>query len=125
MELRNKKTGEIRNGRVVVIFQNNDKFPNPLERHPVESLAKLNEEWEDYKSAEPLIKDEKVRKAVREWAECCRIPLLKHYFSNGFSCFICKDKEDNEYCLDFTFRIDNLAPEHIYTIAELCGEEEE
>ena len=48
MKLRDKETGEIKDGRIEIVFQNNDKFPNPLERHTVESIAELNEGWEDY-----------------------------------------------------------------------------
>ena len=42
MKLRNKKTGEVK---------------------------EFNEDWEDVEPKEPLIKDEKFRKAVRAWAE--------------------------------------------------------
>ena len=37
------------------------------------NLAELNDKWEDYKPVEPLIKDEKIRKAVRTWAEASGI----------------------------------------------------
>jgi hypothetical protein len=60
MKLRNKKTGEIVDGWAFVPAKYN-------------SLAELNEEWEDYKPAEPLIKDEKIRKAVRAWADMNKI----------------------------------------------------
>ena len=74
MKLRNKKTGEI--GKLhcdmnVIptkygVFEDTD-----IRGHYWEyaSLAELNEDWEDYKPKEPLIKDEKIRKAVRAWAE--------------------------------------------------------
>lgn len=97
MKLRNKKTGEIREGRVEVIFQNNDKFPNPLERHVVESFAELNADWEDYKPAEPLIKDEKVKKLLGEVVE---LELTVNELSKRF------DEFNKHY-------------------VELCGEEEE
>lgn len=70
-------------------------------------------------SKEHLIKDEKARKLVLAWAECCCVSLVKHYLSNGLSCFICNDEEDNDYCLDFTFCINNLEAEHIYSVNEL------
>ena len=61
MKLRNKKTGEA----VYVDFQiplcNNDET---LGSYSVTSLEALNRSFEDYKPAEPLIKDEKIRKAV-------------------------------------------------------------
>ena len=59
MKLRNKKTGEIWEiGKVLT----ND-FPS------YETLSQINAEFEDYAPAEPLIKDEKIRKAVRAWWE--------------------------------------------------------
>ena len=83
------------------------------------SLAELNKNWEDYKSAEPLIKDDKVRKAVRAWAESVNLPSEETVFYN-----------DDEYSLGwyhceimFPKRIQGLK-EKEYTIAELCGEEE-
>ena len=79
--------------------------------------------WEDYEPKEPLIKDEKIRKIVREWAERCSFPILEHYLSNGFSCFLCT-VDGNDYCLDFNLRIDNLECGKLYYIAELCGEEQ-
>ena len=119
MKLRNKKTGEIKDGRSEVVFQNNDKFPNPLERHTFESLAELNEEWEDYTPAEPLIKDEKIRKAVRAWAEANKIT------SCFYDCDNVKSKFYNAvYVISFDafwFDGENFVN---YTIAELCGDEE-
>ena len=85
------------------------------------SLAELNEEWEDYTPKEPLIKDEKVRKAVRAWAEANSLTYV-HYKSedlgdrfNGF---------DFEYICFNPWKADNLKEYHDYTIEELCGEEE-
>ena len=74
---------------------------------------------------EPLIKDEKIRKAVRAWAEASGITKVTSYgdiFWLGFrsvntesvwkfECFYTDTKE---------FKLDKE-----YTIAELCGEEEE
>jgi hypothetical protein len=83
------------------------------------SLAELNEQWEDYKPAEPLIKDEKIRKAVRAWAEAdgadekiyLTIDENGSRFANKYGGYI-----------EFGFMID--MEERLYTIAELCGEEE-
>lgn len=69
-------------------------------------------------SKEPLIKDEKVRKAVRAWADVRGTYYLKKqsdYSLLGFECdisFTDKVFSDLEYLKE-------------YTIAELCGEEEE
>lgn len=87
-----------------------------------DSLDGVVEEWEDYKPAEPLIKDEKIRKAVRAWAEAngeednivftrsCEYSDYMFYTNGGGDiCF--------EQGIDLTTGS--------YTIAELCGEEEE
>ena len=119
MKLRNKKTGEIAEGYVRIGIQNNGKFPNPIEYHTCISFAELNEEWEDYKPKEPLIKDEKIRKAVRAWAE-----------ANGIGGCICKEEI---HCITFETErgmfisfenADPIPPEGNFTITELCGEEE-
>ena len=84
------------------------------------SLAEMMDEWEDYKPDEPLIKDEKIRKAVRAWAEADgadeKIYLTTDENGSRFA---------NKYggYIEFAFRID--MEERLYTIAELCGEEEE
>lgn len=131
MKLRNKNTGEV--------------WDIPKMRHPAcqeddisffvvqggvgklfsyHSIAELNADWEDYKPAEPLIKDEKIRKAVRAWAEACGAKQIKYsiapnqYYDadmgTGFSIkFLTKPVEVY------------LEEGKMYTIAELCGEEEE
>lgn len=124
MKLRNKKTGEIREFDSIGFRKGksngwDDFIPN------ADSLAEFNKEWEDYKPDEPLIKDEKIRKVVRAWAECCHVQVVNHYFCDCNSCFMFTDEGGNDCSLDFTFRIDNLESDVDYTIAELCGEEEE
>ena len=83
-----------------------------------EAIRMITRAWEEHDaSAEPLIKDEKIRKAVRVWADGNNIESV-HYdaFWRGFrrknsSITVWEELplEDNE----------------VYTIAELCGEEEE
>lgn len=117
MKLRNKKTGEA----VYVDFQiplcNNNEV---LGSYCVTSLKELNKSFEDYEPAEPLIKDEKIRKAVRAWAE-----------ANGIGGCICKEEI---HCITFETErgmfisfedADPIPPEGNYTIAELCGDDEE
>lgn len=130
MKLRNKKTGEITDlAKRGLLKSDNDNhiivYPNgTLKYYAYNSLAELNEEWEDYEPKEPLIKDEKVRKAVRAWAEACGAKQIKYsiapnqYYDadmgTGFSIkFLTKPVEVY------------LEEGKIYTIAELCGEEEE
>ena len=128
MRLKNKKTGEI--VKTNYIFGVSIPTTKTFGRNSYDqiaaydSLAELNEEWEDYKPAEPLIKDEKIRKAVRAWAEACGAKQIKYSISpnqyydadmgTGFSIkFLTKPVEVY------------LEDGKIYTVAELCGEEEE
>ena len=123
MRLRNKRTGEIFNWE-------EDDMPFGLGLPHPRTLAKLNEEWEDYEPKEPLIKDEKIRKAVRAWAEMNDIRFV-HMCS--------RTRKENARIVGqnalgrtFTMEIDNEYEIRVcfkdykesYTIAELCGEEE-
>lgn len=135
MKLRNKKTGEIVDDgfvrathdfqfdgqkHVLAVFKGNGHRPPERVSRAYTSLAELNEEWEDYKPTESLIKDEKIRKAVRAWAEAIKINGAKYdEFWRAFrfdNCTICFK---GEYCFS------ELEDGKNYTIAELCGEEEE
>ena len=131
MKLRNKKTGEI-----VTFISIEELHDDELEFTHINasghenalsysSLKKLNEEWEEYNPKEPLIKDEKIRKAVKVWAE-----------ANGFNAdyyeFNIKTLPAGtrfsvgHYDIEFIgFFIYELQTENSYTLAELCGEEEE
>lgn len=70
---------------------------------------------------EPLIKDEKIRKAVRAWAEAndfAKIEVThcrKHYLRIM--------NETTDILIEFSCFMDDLLDERVYTIAELCGEE--
>ena len=135
MKLRNKMTGEIcelghirqawreeKDGGMGYMFlkagDNNGIIYN--------SLAEMMDEWEDYKPVEPLIKDEKIRKAVRAWAEANYVE--KDGYNN------CKVEFDwgehrlkwIETSIEFNeiTGLENLEDGKIYTIDELCGEEE-
>ena len=85
-----------------------------------------------YKPAEPLIKDEKIRKAVRAWAEANDYGKDEEYqyedFSTGWKSWSLEhhqNGDDNE--IHFNGGIDFRKMNHqgYYTIDELCGEEEE
>ena len=114
MKLRNKKTGKIEDLSIYGITVGIRKEKQPF----YHSIAELNAEWEDYEPKEPLIKDEKIRKAVRAWAEATcsttlRVPSNFREFWGRRGLFIEFDHDDEcdaEY--------------ETYTIAELCGEEE-
>lgn len=110
MKLRNKKTGEIitlkDEGELALLKLIENALPIDL------SL------WEEIE--EPLIKDEKIRKAVRAWAEANNYSLVK--VSNDMA------SEPNYGNLQIHFEDADIVDEDkygVHTIAELCGEEEE
>ena len=121
MLLRNKKTGQ--EGNFII---NKDHFECvDLDCVPLYfSLSELLDEWEDYTPKEPLIKDEKIRKAIRAWAEANNIRAV--YYSPEEDGFYVKNFDDeivaSIYFGDKPIEEDGYG-EH-YTIAELCGEEE-
>ena len=135
MKLRNKKTGEIADlddwtltgaNDCITIESDTDK-KKIFDYH---SLAELNEEWEDYKPAEPLIKDERIRKAVRAWAEANGNKVFEvqvSYQSYGDGSWSLRETTSEEDCgLAFIGKIPGeLDLGSRYTIDELCGEEEE
>ena len=121
MKLRNKKTGEIIESACIGVFKH--KSSGDCERVDTEarSLEKVLEDWEDYKPAEPLIKDEKIRRAVRAWAnsfddvdEIKASDDYKEFWVDG-------------YLIEFERSFNDVESEHTYrrtNITELCGEEE-
>lgn len=125
MKLRNKKTGEIidleqwrleyyKSSGCITIT--NDKNQN--EQFCYGAFADMKDEWED---VEPLIKDEKIRKAVRAWAnsfddvdEIKASDDYKEFWIDG-------------YLIEFERSFNEVESEHTYrrtNIIELCGEEE-
>lgn len=125
MKLRNKKTGNIYtlSENLYIEYTQGGKIevraiiPGGNMSYYYDSLDKLNEDWEDVK--EPLIKDEKIRKAVRAWAEVNDFePDYKvRYGNNSYSLFSLEES------IEFNIRIEGLEHLKDYTIAELCGEE--
>lgn len=138
MKLRNKKTGDIVIKHIAITVDNEY-------RKTYSSLAELNEEWEDYKSHEPIFDDEKVVKAIRGWLAIQVQPIeavsiLCNKDNDGFFCYhlygyIAKARivdgkaavNNDLTAIGFEFRSDVYFEHmrgHDYTIAELCGEEE-
>lgn len=132
MKLRNKKTGEVVNvivyspiGNYNIRIWNDKDYLDPTCNDEYlgeyKTLADLNEEWEDYNPSEPLIKDEKIRKAVRAWAEV-------NEFEPRYSVRYCSSTytlTSRQASIEFNCSIKDLEGEKEYTIAELCGEEEQ
>ena len=92
-----------------------DKFPNIL-----------TDWFEEIKPAEPLIKDKKIRKAVRAWAEANEREYLLVIKSGGRI----EISDGSPHLIYISFHVDNDTLKSIddrtyYPIDELCGEEEE
>lgn len=121
MKLRNKKTGEIIEGNCFTdIVKKLHERGDVLCYGSLLNVDLFKEYWEEidsYEPREPLIKDEKIRKAVRAWAEVNKIDK-------------CECKEEM-HCVTFEtergmfISFENacpIPPEGNYTIKELCGE---
>ena len=124
MKLKNKKTGDAVYVDIQIPLFNNTK---ELGAYSVTSLKELNEHFEDYTPAEPLIKDEKIRKAVRAWAEANGFSVFEVYnrHFNYVKIHGVKDRYDpNGSNIEFMGTIAG-AEKRAYEIDELCGEEEE
>ena len=134
MKLRNKKTGMVADVQGIAIHnmsfdlydKNNKKLITDVQTIPsyYGSITELNEDWEDY-PAEPLIKDEKLRKALWVWADENRIKKVGFKLDKGNTSCACYFYDEScdicEFGLKFYLAID---ADKIYTITELCGEEE-
>ena len=138
MKLRNKKTGEIEylffnsypvSGDIVLEYYDENAESGYSEYCRYKTLAELNKEWEDYKPDEPLIKDEKFRRVVRWWA-VANDDMPKVLYDKDKDCIyspFASDKTDTSISLSFDniHVFEKLEHRKYYTIAELCGEEEE
>ena len=128
MRLRNKETGET--GYLELEKGDDEKYTglrvykNDFMYKRYDSLAGVLEEWEDYKPAEPLIKDEKIRKAVRAWAEASYLRGAIFDFDDGTMTLrgLKRRASISFDGLDFC-EFKHITAEY-HTIAELCGEEE-
>ena len=128
MKLRNKKTGEIADlAKRGLLKSDNDNhiivYPDgALKYYAYNSLAELNEEWEDYKPVEPLIEDQKTRKVFREWTNLFGAKRFRvdHLCNFGRTIFMSIDLvEEPEIGLPGFIGKDS----ETYTKVELCGEE--
>lgn len=137
MKLRNKNTGEIIDLDIANIkaqFGGISVIPEPAklggDEYVYHSLAELNSEWEDYTPKGPLIKDEKIRKAVRAWAEANRVMEARYSSCHDAECeFNARDDENKSIVfignfIEMNEKLD-LSGRTIYAIDELCGDEEE
>ena len=125
MKLINKKTGEIIDGGDYLNVY--DDLDHQGKSWHYNSLAELNEDWEDYVPKEPLIKDKKIRKAVRAWAEANRVAEARYSSCHDAECeFNARDDENKSIVFIGNFTEMNKELDYsgrtIYTIDKLCGE---
>ena len=120
MKARNKKTGSIyltHQEAVDFYYYKPTNEGSELVREHFDSIAALNKKWEDYKPAEPLIKDKKICKTLRAWRDC-----------NEDDCFYITDdsriEDGSGRNIDFHGQPFYGMKHRHYTIQELCGEEE-
>lgn len=122
MKLRNKKTGEIFDWQ-------EDMMPYGFGLPHPKSLAELNKEWEDYEPAEPLIKDAGMREVLRLWAKVNLIPsnatTIEYQLAETLTGTETEFWDNNLHIMFYGNIAPNAVHGKIYTIAELCGEEEE
>lgn len=123
MKLRNKKTGEVFGGYSISVnwLGEND--------HEYHSLTELNEEWEDYKPAGPLIKNASMREVLRLWAKVNLIPsnatTVEYHLAETLTGTETEFWDNNLHIMFYGNIAPNAVHGKIYTIDELCGEEEE
>ena len=120
MRLRNKKTeivGELH-------YEPDKEYhftvatEDPADMAIYRTLAELNAAWEDYTPKEPLLKDyPNEMDAIRAYG-CSPLTFHRHA-RKGYSTF--------QFCFHyicFNRLFENLKDGEIYSITELCGEEE-
>lgn len=135
MKLKNKKTGGVfdvafhssyKEGKITIgVEEEADPVFPKCNFGSYDSLKEFCESWED--APEPLIKNEKVRKAIRAWADAARIDMAYLYIDNEKPSTFCVYKlaADCHY-IQIAFHDKNpIKDGRAYTIAELCGEDEE
>ena len=136
MKLRNKKTGEIKEWQKVGAIDYGE-LNEVYDAAEYNSLAELNDEWEDYEPVEPIF-DERIRRGIRAWWDmqdnpfkaasvyCDKKKDLDGFYHWRIFGYI-RDGEQKE-STDLCFRTKKLysyKPHHDYTKEELCVEEEE
>jgi hypothetical protein len=135
MKLRNRQTGKVYtlSDDLYIEYTQGGKIeiraiiPGGNMSYYYDSLDKLYYEWEDVRP--PLIKDKKIRKAVRAWAEVNGVDTSRLRVSKGSNNTAIvgwvKDRVGG-LSIDFeTRQVEELEDGKKYTIEELYGEEDE
>lgn len=121
MKLRNKKTGEIKSITEII----REAFLSS----ELDALKNIADNWEDIDATNatniPLIKDKRIREAVRAWAKANDIETVSFYTCSHFWYLRSYRREQG---IDFWLKWDDkpeLVETQEYTITELCGKEEQ
>lgn len=140
MKLLNKNTGKIGEGNIVFTSDGKVKVSYAIDTNEnngcitlyisYDSISEMNEDFEIVKKKDPLIKDEKIRKAVRAWAEMHNIKKVfycKYSWKNNIGWL--EDAENDVSMVkgespSIDIPIIGAKNREYYTIAELCGEED-
>lgn len=118
MKLRNKKTGEIKDLECITVFDRPGKNDIGDAEDEFYTIAELNEEWEDYKPKEPLIKDEKIREIIILWTKINGVGRLRYYADENSLEDIFRNSISFNQLL-------GLKDGCYYNTQELCGEDEQ
>ena len=126
MKLRNKKTGIM--GELHYEPDKEYHFTvateDPADMTIYRTLAKLSEEWEDFKPADPLIEKESHRGVLRAAARMSGTDTA-HVCKSDWAEVVIFEFNGKELCsVKLMDKGINTAHDGWYTIAELCGEEE-
>ena len=127
-KLRNKKAGVIVNFLSLELVDEDEieftyELPSGHEKaRSYSSLEKFKEEWEIYKPVEPLIEDEKIRKALRAAYDAAPHRDNVVYFDGRWT--FRGDKFEVMFD-DREIKIEGWTEGKAYHIEELCGEDKE
>ena len=128
MKLRNKKTGEKKAFGNLQVYAEAENTNESQFLGNFDSFKQILEYYEDYIPKEPLIKDPKIRKAVRAWAEANGVTSIVVFDCNNGACLKINEMEfaENGGRASISFNTnEKIDTSKAYTIEELCGEEEE
>ena len=131
MKFRIKKTGKIKDFGNIQVYAETENTDERQLLGNFDSFKQILEYYEDYIPEEPLIKDKRIRKLVREWSEINNIKTVlvcQTFNAWGFKCKEVGKPGDKECILFRGEKPDELEFNKEYTISELnadCEDVEE
>lgn len=140
MKLRGKKTGTVANfigyidqatpiinlpsGNTMLTVRYMDAGVNCYKDY--NTIKEFNEDWEDYKPAEPQIADEMAREIIKKWYNKNKIVgRLYSYGGEGWLGLRGGDKDGYDWKIELHVSCNSrLKDDELYSLTELIGEEE-